>query len=178
MVPSLPPLDEPPESTDELPRRERRGVPWSPARAWLRGLLAGLVVAVVLSALLGAAARANPEAVVCHQRDDAEATAFTFVANGLGGFVVAWVLFAVVQRTAQMVGGGVTLTVVALAILVILAKQAVLAWTGVRIPYSSAQGWGWLQPLVILKSNIGAWFGIAAAVHLFREGESFADLFH
>lgn len=155
----------------------RTGRDWSPRRALARGALICLIPGSILAAGMCFAAAKVPEMAVCHAHDNVQVAVIIGMGNALVGFVAAWILYFVMHRASAMVGLGCTLVVVAFVVLMLIAKQAVVAKVGVSLPNKTVIGWEWLRPVRFFTSNIGAWIGIAGAVHLFREGDSITELF-
>ena len=166
----------PQPKNEEETRRPQRDA-WTPARGLAKGSSACLLAALVLGAAWCAVARRVPEATVAYLHEDAKVTLFLVFIGALVGFVASWILFAVMHRTSHMVGGLCPLIVAAFVVLIVLAKQLVLVRQGVKLPSGLVIGWAWLEPVNVLKSNLGTWLGIVVAVHLFREGDSIVDLF-
>ena len=172
----MPLFDNAQSDLDKEPQRPAPGE-WTPARGLLKGTIACLMAAVVPGVGWCAAAWHVPEATVVHLHEDAKVMLFLVVIGALVGFASAWILFAVMHRFSQMVGGLCPVSVVVVVILIVLAKQIVLATHGVKLPSGSVIGWSWLEPVTVLKSNLGTWMGIAAAVYLFKDGASLTELF-
>ncbi len=139
--------------------------------------MACLVPTAIIGAGWCAFAWRVPEAAVTHLRDSVHESLGPVLLGLVFAFGLTWLLFVVMHRVSNMNGGWCPVIVVALVLLVIVAKQMVLAASGVRLPRELDIGWGWLHPFAIAKANVGAWLGIIAAVAMFRSGESFVDMF-
>jgi len=158
---------------------EREEESWTPAAGLRRGLIHGLVVAVILALVLGFLGVWLMGMVIpWHMR--------SVLAFGVG-----WILFVVVQRAAGMVGRDVTTLAVGLTVLALVLQHAVFAVFGIIDPVDAA-GWflfpvhivqglvgshegrligiGWFHPLVLVAVNGFPVVGIVFAAVLRQRG--------
>lgn len=167
-------VDLPPGATVPRASRDRD---WSPARALIRGTAISIIPAAALAAVYGYAASRIPEATLFHMTDSVQASLFILLGNMLVAFAASWLLFAVMHRTSEIIGLWATVAVVALTLLIVAVKQIVVAAKGVNLPSGIISGWAVLSPWMFLKTNLGAWIGLIASIHLFHEGESITEIF-
>jgi hypothetical protein len=115
---------------------------WTPGRGLLRGTIFGLFATLVIILLLAPVAVYFPYVLIMWPLRCAIA------------FVVAWILFSVVQRAAGMTGIPVTAAVLALVVLVLVSHHVIFAINGVPTRSGSATGMVWLHPLTLFLQNV------------------------
>lgn len=153
---------------------------WTP----VRGLRNGLVGCLIAGSLMGAAwiglTLKIPNVAIFHIPENASVKAAVgfFFGGVVIGFVMTWVLFVCMHRVSRMIGWQCTLGVVAVVLLIIVARQMVMAITGVRVDGLDVTGWAWLAPRRFVICNASICVGLAGATYLFREGESWVDMFY
>ncbi len=166
------------DNHNEEPQPSRRHDEWTP----LHGILSGTTACVVVSAILAAGfctiAYYNPLATIAQVTDGVRESLGSIIIGSLVGFVMAWILFAVMHRVSQLVGGLCPVIVLVMAILIVVAKQLVLVAYGADTNHGFVQGWAWMKPATFLTSNLGIWLGLIAAIAIFKEGMSLSELFN
>jgi len=152
---------------------------WTPARGLRRGTIGVVVAALVLGTLWCLLAWRRPDVVVAYKHEEAGVSIAMASAGGIVAFLLMWVLFSVMHRGSQLVGGLCPVIVVAAMLLMVFAKQATVAATpGVdTIDGLLVSGRAWLAPGRFLTSNVGVWIGMVMGVLAFREGDSLLDFF-
>jgi hypothetical protein len=152
---------------------------WTPARGIARGTIATAIAAALIATGLGLLAKSRPDVVVAYPHEDPSVPYIMGAAHAMVAFFMSWLLFAAMQRMAQMVGGVTVAIVVAGAVLIILIKQLVVAATpGVSIMDGEMiVGRAWLEPGRLIMSNLGWLIGVIASVYAFREGDSILEIF-
>jgi hypothetical protein len=143
---------------------------WSPARGLRRALVWGLMWAAALSVATGALACFFPPLI-----QNALLRAFL-------AFLICWVLFEVVQRSAGMAGWPCTALAVALCGGVLLSHHAVWMWHGAWTTKSGLVGGPiWFDPGVLLWLNLTALIGIGGCALIRHDGSgdlrSLVDIF-
>ena len=142
--PNYKPMKLPPQAGEVRDDVTIEDAPWSPAGGLLRAGVWGVMTATGLAALTCVAAWYAPLA-----------TTHLFLRTFLT-FVIAAVLFAVVQRRAGMVGAACTTMALVLTALVLVSHHVVFAIHGVptnRVDLALVD-WAWLSPGAIFGLNV------------------------
>jgi len=152
---------------------------WTPARGLLRGSLLTLLVGALLGAGWCILAWRRPDIVVTYHHEEASVPFILGAAGAIGVFLLMWILFATMHRSAMMVGGFCPVIVTLVMLLMLVAKQlSVAASPGVSIIDGElVKGAAWLMPQRMLTSNIGPLIGIVFGIYAFREGDSLLEFF-
>ncbi|TWT46055.1 hypothetical protein RAS1_25000 [Phycisphaerae bacterium RAS1] len=138
---------------------------WTPAAGIRRGVVHGLIAATLLAAATMALAYFVPLLVLRGTLRSALA------------FLIAFVLFSVVQRAAGFVGWPCTLIVVAYSTLVLFSHHLVFAVRGVQLSQGVASGAGWLAwPTLLIVNTIPMIFVAFCAMICHHGGFGFWDL--
>ncbi|GJM24140.1 MAG: hypothetical protein DHS20C16_05550 [Phycisphaerae bacterium] len=151
---------------------------WTPQRGLINGTIACLIAAAVMTTGWTALTCKAPMALIFHVCDDPKANFFLAIIGILIGFIITWILFTCMHKTSRMISRQCTIGVIIVALLMIIARQIAIASFGVTIADLEVSGWEWMGLRRIIISNVGMWIGIAGAVYLFREGDSFVEMFY
>lgn len=143
-----------------MPKNDSQ-IEWTWARGMRRATGWATLAALVMAAGLGVAARYWPILVL------------NVWVRLLLAFLVAWLLFAVVHRTAGMAGGPCTAEVVVLTAAVFLSQHWVFATYGVpTVAGRLITGNVWFDPTMIMATESTACVGLVFAVMLCHDGGS------
>ncbi len=122
---------------------------WTPAKGMARAAVRGGVAALIVSAVLAPLVIFVPF------------VAFYPCTRAAMAFIVAWILFGVVQRAAGMVGMPVSALAIALAVMVLLFQHVLVTLWGITGAEGASNVWRWLHPAILLSANI---FPLAAVI--------------
>ncbi|NOX58383.1 MAG: hypothetical protein GXP29_05920 [Planctomycetes bacterium] len=164
------------ETEDNSPN-ERAPREWTPAQGLLKGMAGCLIVGALIGAGWSMLTCKRPDALLFYVHEEPKVMLVLATIGALFGFGAAWILFACMHRLSRMVGRPCVAGVVIAMLLIVTARQIVVAVTGVSIDELNVTGWQWLAPRRFFISNVGVWVGMLTAIYLFHEGESFIDLF-
>jgi hypothetical protein len=131
-------LNDPIGYDEDRPEREK----WTPAQGLRRGALFGLIAMVVIILLLAPVAVYAPYVLIA------------WLPRSAIAFVVAWILFSVVQRAAGMAGWMVTALAVTLTLVVLLSHHVVFRIHSVPTHTGAPSGWESLHPLTLVGLNL------------------------
>ena len=135
---------------------------WTPKGGLRRAIVRGTVTAAILAGALALVGYYVPELII------------NWRLRAALGFVVAWILFGVVQRAAGMIGGHCSALAVGLAVAVLLSNHVVFAIHGV--PTSQATpfiGWRyWFAPGVLGFYNASGLLAVAGCALLRHSGNA------
>ena len=152
----------------EMANKTEATARWTPMKGIRRAAVAGFVVSVVLSVVVGVLA-AYAEALMMNAYF---LTAFTVF--------IAWCLFLVIQSAAGMVGRVCTAMAVGYTMLILLTRNAVWAELGARggENYELISGWDfWFHPIALLFMFLFPAIGLIFSSWLFRDGTPGSDFF-
>ena len=131
---------------------------WTPTAGRRRGAIHTLIATVLLAALFGGLALLVPT-LAAH-----------WALNIAYGFLITWILFAVMYKAAGMVCPWCAIIVIACAVLVITVKHIALLTHLAGSTGSSS--WSLLSLLDLLVRNFTAWVGVAAGAYCCQDGDS------
>jgi hypothetical protein len=137
---------------------------WSPTAGLIRAAVRGAVVSLVLAVLSVPLAFYFPGFLL------------NLWVRMVLAFGLAWVMFAVVQKAAGMVGAPCTALAVAFTIFVLVSQHVVFALHGVPTVHGTVIGSDWLTLTALGTSNFSATIGIWACALLCHSGGSDSDL--
>ena len=150
---------------------------WTPQRGLMKGMIACLIAGAIFTTGWTALTCKAPTGLIFHVCDDAKATFFLAVIGIMIGFLMTWILFTCMHKASGMVSLHCTIGVVIVALLMILARQIVIASAGVTVAGLNVSDWEWMSLRRIVISNVGVWIGVGGAAYFFNEGDSFVELF-
>lgn len=148
-----------PCTTDEAPQNSA----WTPAIGMKHAVLWGVVTAALLAAVLAIPA----------------IYAAPLIMGGARWFIalfVAWILFAVTQRSSGMVGWPITILAVGLTLLIMFSTHVVVAVNGLPTTKGVIQGWALLEPGFLIGSNLTTPIGIIAAALFCHRGATLENI--
>lgn len=131
---------------------------WTPTLGRSKGTIHTLIATVLLAALFGGVARLVPT------------LATHWALNIAYGFLITWILFAVMYKAAGMVCPWCALIVVACAVLVITVKH--LALFSHLSGSTGSSIWSLFSFPDLLLRNFPAWVGVAAGAYSCKDGNS------
>ena len=131
---------------------------WTPQIGLRRAALRGAILCVVLCALTGLLAWFLP------------AVTINIYLRSFLAFVVAWLLFSLVQDAAGFVGFPVSAIAIGYTLIVLISHHVIFALHGVPSTKGVMIGSIWLDPLVLFGVNFGPLGAIAFATALCHRG--------
>lgn len=143
---------------DPVPMDDAADENWSPRTGLMRAAVRGAVVSLVLALLSVPLAWYFPGFLL------------NFWVRMVLAFGLAWIMFAVVQKAAGMVGAPCTALAVAFTIVVLVSQHVVFALHGVPTLHGMVIGRQWLSLAAVGTCNFSATIGIWACALLCHSG--------
>jgi len=150
---------------------------WTPQRGLIKGMIACLIAAAVMTAGWIALTCVSPMSLIPHVGQDAKDSYYLAVLGVILGAGMTWVLFACMHRASGMVSQPGTIGVVMVALLMVLARQCALVALDLKVDGINASGWEWVGLQMIIISNAGVLIGIGGATYFLHEGDSSIESF-
>jgi len=134
---------------------------WTPRRGLVKGTISTVLVSLALGVVLWVVTMVAPPT-----RDHWAHLVF----NGVWVFLAAWVLFAVMHKTAGMASGRCTVVVVLCTCLLMVVKHLAVLKYGPDPPAPAESSWAPVFEMIV--RNWPAFFGLAIATFMCRNGDS------
>ncbi|MCG3137112.1 MAG: hypothetical protein HJJLKODD_00955 [Phycisphaerae bacterium] len=155
--------------------QEHSSTEWSVAKGVRNGLMATAVAALAAAGLLLLVTWQSPGSFIITGDDLEGGILRMFLGKVLLQVLVAaglmrLLLGVMIRFSGGLTGGGTTILVVLLAVAILISKHPLLAVVGYDGGTGLVTGGHWLNPGVILMSNLCNWAGVGLGVVLFKDG--------